>query len=291
MTLAVGIPYPVEGMAELAEPGWTPSRSIILATDSRWTWMHLDGHIDRVEDRATKMFPVDQRTIAVYAGDSQLGEECLGELRRRFGTGRLASSKLGRDNARDVFSQVYKTRCAARPRQLPAPQLYFILGTCTPEGRTELCYFSYEDGFLPKKRAKYNAIGWPDAVRHFHRLFKRNLDVALDEQRRLKQNPKWAQIVASFYSLTDQISPMDIAMYAVGAIREIIDDSLDPTVGGHVQCAIITPTSIDLPNMRYTTDPTNGGPGWTRATVNVGELKTFVPGILGIYDPHALPAV
>lgn len=284
MTLAVGIPYPVKGMAELAEPGWVPSRSIILATDSRWTWQFPDGHTE-VEDRGSKMFKVHERTIAVYAGESKLGEQCLGELRWSFRTGRLPTSKLGRDNARDVFSHVYKTRCASRGRQSTSPALYFVLGTCTPTGQTELCYFSYEDGFAPQVVTTYKAIGWTEAVRHFDSLFKSYLDIALDRERQLQE--RFPNVVGSFYSLNNQICPMEIAMFAAGAIREIIDNGLDYTVGGHVQCAIVNPSSIDLPTFKYTTDPTNEGPGWTRATVNPGELKTLT-NALGIYDPREL---
>ena len=284
MTLAVGIPYPVEGMAELAEPGWVPSRSIILATDSRWTWQFPDGHVE-AEDRASKMFRVHERTVAVYAGESKLGEQCLDELRWSFRTGRLPSSKLGRDNAQDVFSRVYKTSCASRGQQSIRPALYFVLGTCTPTEQTELCYFSYADGFVPQEVTTYKAIGWTEAVRHFDCLFKRNLRFALNQERQLQE--KWPSVVTSFYSLNNQIRPEHIAMFAATAIREIIDNGLDDTVGGHIQCAIIKPTSIDLPTFRYTTDPTNKGPGWTRATTHPGELKTLT-GALGIYDPREL---
>ena len=79
------------------------------------------------------------------------------------------------------------------------------------------------------------------------------------------------------------IKPDHVAIFITASLHSVIESELDKTVGGKIQCAVITAEGISLPKISYTPDPTNQGPGFTKVTPKPSELRTLT-GILGCYD-------
>ncbi len=78
-----------------------------------------------------------------------------------------------------------------------------------------------------------------------------------------------------------------VAILVSSRISSIIESGCDKTMGGMVQCALITAEECSfLPEISYTTDPSNEGPGWTRITARPDELRTVTvtSGTFGSYD-------
>lgn len=284
MTLAVCVKYPLKEIIALAPPSTSLPVAVVLASDSRWTWEYNDGRRE-YEDGAAKLFKVDDRTLAVYAGHSELGESCLGELRHRLSTGLADRDRLGRENASQTFQDVYGKYCLLNKLEgRNKPQLYFLLGTCSRNGQTELCYFTCNDEFTPQPYDEYEAIGTKQAVYSFHTYFQQLVNKSV--KRNWTTRSRHPQLpIAQMCPVP--IRPEEVAMMIAASIQKVIDSSEYLSVGGRVQCAIVTPKEATLLSQRFTTDPTNEGPGFTRATPRPGELESYTETI-GCYDPREL---
>jgi hypothetical protein len=99
----------------------------------------------------------------------------------------------------------------------------------------------------------------------------------------LSVRSRYSHIPASWMPMP--ILPEEIATLVTAVLSGIIERGFDKTIGGKIQCAIITSKGVAFPQISYSPDPTNEGPGWTRATAEAGELKRFttVSGMLGFY--------
>jgi len=75
-------------------------------------------------------------------------------------------------------------------------------------------------------------------------------------------------------------------MLVTAILDRIIEANSDATIGGMIQCAVITSKGVILPEISYSPDPTNEGPGWTRATARPCELirVTNVSGRFGLHS-------
>lgn len=277
MTLAIGAKYPWGELNKLFAPTARPPNAIILASDSRWTYK---SGTEPYEDVGTKLFKIDSHAGAVYAGGVVIGEQCLDELRWQLPRQRRSGSQLGRELAQKVFRRVYKTYLASKkwsPNKCP---LYILIGACNTLGGAELCLFEYWDDFVAKPVEGIRAIGMDDTVKQFDSILKSELKNQVEEKLSLRSR-LLKMPIANVVPMA--IEPHHVAIFITASLHNIIESDFDKTVGGKIQCAVITAEGISLPKLSYTPDPTNEGPGFTKVTPRPDELRTLT-GIFGCYD-------
>ena len=103
-------------------------------------------------------------------------------------------------------------------------------------------------------------------------------------EKELSLRRRWPTIpIADLGPVPIKADPHHVAMVIAGLLHNTIESELDKTVGGKVQCAVITAEGFSSLRISSTTDPTNEGPGFTRLTPKPHELST-VTGIFGCYD-------
>jgi hypothetical protein len=277
MTLAIGAKYPWGELNKLFAPTAKPPDAIILASDSRWTYR---SEAVPYQDIGTKLFSIGKHVGAVYAGGSQVGEECLDELRWQLRRQKGLGSQLGRDLAQKAFRGVYKTYLASKKWNPDECPLYILIGACNTLGEAELCLFEYQDDFMAKSVEGIKAIGMDNAVKQFDSILKNELKKQVDGELSLRR--RWSKIaIADLVPMP--IKPHHVAIFITSSLHNIVESQFDETVGGKIQCAVITTEGISLPKISYTPDPTNEGPGFTRVTPRLDELRTLT-GIFGCYD-------
>lgn len=277
MTLAVGAKYPWGELNELLAPTAEPPNAIILASDSRWTCR--SGAVP-YRDVGTKLFRIGKHVGAVYAGGSQVGEECLDELRRQLRRQKKPGSQLGRDLAQKAFRGVYRTYLASKKWSPDECPLYILIGACSTLGEAELCLFECQDDFVAKPVEGIRAIGMSSAVEQFYSILKSELKKQV--QRELSLRHRRPQIPIA-HLIPMSIEPHHVAIFITSSLHNIVESQFDETIGGKVQCAVITAEGISLPKISYTPDPTNEGPGFTRVTPRPDELRTLTE-TFGCYD-------
>ena len=277
MTLAIGAKYPWGELNKLFVPPAKPPSAIILASDSRWTYK--SGPVPYT-DVGTKLFAINNRVGAVYAGESQVGEKCLDELRWELGRQKRPGSQLGRELAQKTFRRVYKTYLASKKWTPDKCPLYILIGACNTLGEVELCLFEYWDDFVAKPLEGIHAIGRDNVAQEFKSVLESELKRQVEKELSLRRRRPTIPIPDL---VPVPIKADHVAMIIAGLLHNIIESELDKTVGGKVQCAVITAEGFSLPGISSTTDPTNEGPGFTRLTPKLHELST-VTGIFGCYD-------
>jgi hypothetical protein len=276
MTLAIGAKYPWGELNKLFVPAAKPLNAVILVSDSRWTY--IPGAV--YQDVGTKLFKIGKHVGAVYAGGSEVGEKCLDELRWQFRRQKRPGSQLGRDLAQKAFRRVYNTYLASKKLSSDECPLYILIGACNTLGEAELCLFEHRDDFVAKPVDGIRAIGMESAKEQFHSIFKSELKKQV--QRELSLRHRWPNIpIADLVPIP--IQPHHVAIFITASLHNIVESQFEETVGGKVQCAVITAEGISLPKISYTPDPTNEGPGFTRVTPRPDELRTLT-GIFGCYD-------
>jgi len=275
MTLAIGAKYPWGELNKLVTPTTKLPNAIILASDSRWT--DKSGPVPYYEDVGTKLFPIDSRTGAVYAGGAEIGERCLNELIWQLPRQKRLGSQPIRELAQKTFRRVYKTYLASKKWLPDKCPLNILIGNCDTSGEAELCLFEYKDNFVAKPLNATKALGWSNTVEKFQSLLNNKLKEEVEKELSLRCSYPTMPIAAL------PISPHHVAIFIAASLNSIVESEFDKTVGGKIQCAVITAEGFSLPEFRYTTDPTNEGPGFTKVTPEPHELKT-VTGIFGCYD-------
>ncbi len=282
MTIAVGVKYPWGDLSRLPPPNSKIPEAVILASDSRFSKKQPDGYVP-VLDIGTKLFQLGRDAAAVYAGISKVGEECFGELRWQLSQQNVLKSTHSKEIAQKTFRTVYKHQLALMKLEPGDAPLYILIGACNKRGQAELCSFNYATDFNPEPLAIPKALGWPDTVDRFKKLLREELNKNVEEQLSLRH--RYPQVpMASWVPMP--IKAEEVAILIISILSRIIESGSDKTIGGKLQCALINAEGVSLPEISYSPDPTNEGPGWTRATVNPHGLTTVtgISGIFGSYD-------
>jgi hypothetical protein len=284
MTIAVGAKYPWGDLSRLLPSGTSISEAIILASDSRFSRRLPSGPFFPSSNSGTKLFKLGRDVAAVYAGISRIGELCIDELRWKLSKQRNPNSTKSRELAQDTLKTTYRHHIALERLHPDEAPLYILIGACSKLGKAELYQFSHNNEFAPLPTAGLKAIGHPETTNTFYQLIQDDLNKKVEEQLNLRQ--KYPQIPFEHWSPMP-IKAEHIAILISAALSRIIESGSDHTVGGKIQCAVITNKGIILPEISYSTDPTNKGPGWTRVTTKPKELVT-VTGISGTFGFHSL---
>ena len=282
MTIAVGAKYPWGSLHRLYSSNTKIPEAVIIASDSRLSVKQGTDFIPQSEI-GTKVFQLGNDAVVAYAGISAVGEKCIDELRWKLSKKQAPSSSDSRKIAQDVFQTAYKhnlTLMRIRPDDAP---LYILIGACNKNGQAELYRANCPD-FILEPIIGLNAIAWLNTKNSFFSLLNDELNKQVEAELSLRQ--RFPQIpIANLVPM--QIKPEDVAMLIVSALSRIIEVGTDKTIGGKIQCAIVTKEGIVFPQISSTTDPTNQGPGWTVATAKQEELIT-VTGISGLFGFYHL---
>lgn len=279
MTLAIGAKYPWDELNKLLPPNSNLPEAVILASDSRFSRKLPCGYVPS-SNIGTKLFKLGRDAGAVYAGISEVGEKCLDELRWKLSRQRTPNSRQSRELAKRTFQDVYKHYLATERLKPDDAPLYILIGTCDTRGQAELYRFSYAANFNPEPITGLKALGWPDTVSRFDNLLKNELQKKVEGELSLRR--RYPQIpIATWVPMP--IKADHVAILMVASLNNIIESGSDKTVGGMVQCAVITSEGISLPEISSTTNGTNKGPGWTRVTARPEELIT-VTGMFSFYN-------
>lgn len=264
----------------MLKQGDITAEAIVLASDSRWTYP--DGCY---KDYGTKLFQLGGDAGAVYAGKSALGELCLTGLRNRLKAQQVPHSsyfqKIAQQTFQEVYKQVSKGICQSER------VLYMLLGVCESSGKAELYRFRFDTDFEPEQLAGIQAIGCREPGKIFGKLLEHELNRRVREElsSRRRHQKDLAYLNKLGLKIPIPITPYDIAMTAGYSLNAIIESNVSNLVGGKLQCAVITKEDGFQPlSLAYTTDPTNEGPGFTRATVQQSKLETAIPGLFGCYS-------
>lgn len=280
MTLSIGIKYPVKQLNRLLEQGDVTAEAIVLASDSRWTYPN--GHC---EDYGTKLFQLGSDAGAVYAGKSALGELCLTGLRNRLKAQQVPRSSYFQKIAQQTFQEVYKQVSKGIPQSERV--LYMLLGVCESSGKAELYQFRFDIDFEPERVKGIQAIGCQPPVMIFRKTLKHELNRRVREELSVRRRHRedLAYLNKLGFRVPIPITPYDIAMIAGYSLNTIVGSNVSKFVGGKLQCAVITKEDgFQLLSLHYTIDPTNEGPGFTRATIQQSKLETVIPGTFGCYS-------
>ena len=283
MTIAVGAKYPWGSLNRLLPSGFKVPEAVILASDGRISRKQSSDYTPE-RDVGTKVFQLGRDAVAVYAGISVIGEKCIDELRRRLSKQHPPNSVKSRKIAQEVFQTVYKHNLALTKVSPDDAPLYVLIGACNKRGQAELYKASYASHFRLKPVSGLNVAAWPDTKNSFNSFLSGELNKQVENELSLRQ--RFLKIpIASWVPMP--IKAEQVAILIVAILSRIIETGMDKTIGGMVQCAIVTNEGVTFPKVSSTTNGTNQGPGWTRATANQKELKS-VTGISGLFSFYHL---
>jgi len=282
VTIAVGAKYPWGHLAKLIPAGYGIPEAVILASDSRFS-VRSSGGFTTASDIGTKLFKLTKDAAAVYAGISRVGETCLNSLRWELRRQNNSSSARSRKIAQKTFRSVYRQQIASMKLRAEDAPLYVLVGACGKHGQAELYLFSYANNFEPESLTGLKTLAWPETAKVFKSLLDNELDRAVENIQNQRSNSRQIPMVL--------LDPMPIvadhvAIFISASLNRIIQSGSDRTISGLIQCALITARGVSTPQIAYTTDPSNEGPGWIKVTAKPSELKTVtgVSGIFGLYN-------
>ena len=186
---------------------------VVLAADSRSTTLDAAGKIDTITDDSIKLLPVRGDMGVLTHGIREIGFNGISALSEAFP--RRDESRMERiiHRAQEIFIEVDRAWGAAHPafRRSQGDVGFLLVGFDVLKGRYRMFCFS-SPGYLSRHINKPYAIEgkWPVTRDLAQRLFKCNLSV------------------------------LAVCALALFFIRATADT--DPSVGGHPQLAILSPS-------------------------------------------------
>ena len=268
MTLSIAAKYPWGALRKLAVFEKDLQQAIIFVTDSRWTKYYPNNQYD-FEDVGTKFFGLTDDSGVVYAGDVQSGEQCVTELRKKLGTKKERSFKLSMYTAQQTFQRVYNYH--KRSRKTKVFPLWFLIGVCDKVGNASLMSFS-SPKFIPIFIEGIYGIGVRKAYLDFEKTLNDEIERVVKAE--FSERSRFPALQTLQVSIKDNSET--IGMLIAGVMhQQVIGNAGYSTIGGPIQFAIIDREGINMPELRWTKNPTNDGDPWLRATAEPGEITTY----------------
>ena len=179
---------------------------------------------------------------------------------------------------------VYKHQIAIMELRPDDAPLYILVGACNKRGQSELYMASYATDFKLLPLTGLNAVAWSETKDRFNSLLNSELNKQVERELSLRR--RYPKVPLTSW-VPMPIGGEQVAILLTAILSNIIESGSDRTIGGMVQCALVTSEGVSFPEISYTTDGTNRGPGWTRATAKPSELIT-VTGISGLFGFYHL---
>jgi hypothetical protein len=247
MTIAIGAKYPWGVLNNLPPRGFIVPEAIILASDSRFSKNTPNGYIVS-SDFGAKIFQIGNDVAGVYAGACAPAEECFYEFSEALDYYERPDSNANTVLAQKIFYSVYKHYLAIHKLKPEDAPLYVLLGACNKNSHAELYSLRYDTNFVAEPITGIKALGWPISLRKFESSFNTGLTNNVDEH--LSIRLYYPQIPIA------QISPMPIpvehiALLVGATLDSVINSNRDATIGGQIQCAIISSSGVSFPEISY----------------------------------------
>ena len=281
MTVAVGAKYPWGVLKELIPQGIVVSEAIILISDSRFSRKFTTGY-EKYSDSGTKLFQLGNDVACVYAGDCEIGEKCVDELRFKLSRQRNPNSANSLKITQDTLNSVYNHEVVRRSLYPNAAPLYLLVGVCNRQGVAELYRFSYNENFKPVWIDGYDILGWPETAARFKELLSTKLKEDVENELSLRKKHPQLPIA--------QLCPMpikdgNVALIMTAILSNVVEEGSDARIGGKIQSAMVTMDGVSYQNASYSRNPINPNPDWTRATADYANLETItgISGTIGVY--------
>jgi hypothetical protein len=255
MTLCIGLKYPWGVMGGINPPLGARSTAIILATDSRWVFGKANS---APVDKAQKLFPIARNAVAVYAGASELAEECIRKLKYLAPQPSSSKRTLNGQMVQKRFMDTYQEYVADRRFAHGKPDVDIMIGVFEEPFGGELIRFRSSSDFAPEKTEGIQTIGVLGAGQMFRQEFQHIV--------KSKSNQASSHI--------SRIKVADVFMWIAAALEKVKASEYGKVIEGWTECVVIDKSGVYCPNIKYTTDPTNEGPGFTRVTPHKGEIGT-----------------
>lgn len=283
MTIALGSRYPWRSFSQILPPGTFMRESIILMSDSRICRKEPNGYV-KDSDVGAKLFVLNEDTAAAYAGTCRVGELCVENIRTQLpGRSEQILSSIW-EIAQETFQDTYTTNIRLSPGEAP---LYILIGTCNKQGQSQLFHFSYNNGFIPEEVTGLKVVAWPETKSQFENLLNNEVDKRLGNAiwyRRSRQHQP--EVPPASWLPVIEFEAEKALMLMTAMLKSVIDSSSDETIGGMVQCILITSKGLSFPGISYSHDPGKQVAEWHRVTAEPHELRTITPisGVLGSYS-------
>jgi hypothetical protein len=281
MTVAVGAKYPWGVLKDLIPQGIVIPEAIILISDSRFSRKIPTGY-EKHSDSGTKLFQLGNDVACVYAGDCEIGEKCVAELRFKLSRQRNPNSTTSLRITQDTLNGVYSLEVAKRGLTPNDAPLYLLVGVCNKQGIAKLYEFTYSEGFRPKSAEGFVILGMSETRTRFGDLLSSKLKEEVENELSLRK--KHPQIPIA------QLCPMpikdgNVALIMTAILGNVVEEGSDPTIGGRIQSAMVTMEGVSYQNASYSRNPINPNPEWTRATADYANLITItdISGTIGVY--------
>ncbi len=252
-----------------------------MISDSRFSRKIPTGY-QKHSDSGTKLFQLGNEVACVYAGDCEIGEKCVNELRFKLSRQRHPNSTDSLKLTQDTLNSVYNREVAKRGLNPNESPLYSLIGVCNKQGMAELYRFSYSENFQPVSIEGYDILGWPETAARFGDMLSSKLKEDVENELSLRK--KHPQIPIA------QLCPMpikdgNVALIMTAILSNVVEEGSDPTVGGKIQSAMVTMEGVSYQNASYSRNPINASPEWTRATPDYANLTTItgISGTIGVY--------
>jgi len=230
MTIAVGAKYPWGVLEELIPQGIVVPEAIILISDSRFSREIPTGY-EKYSDSGTKLFQLGNDVACVYAGDCEIGEKCVDELRFKLSRQRNPNSANSLKITQDTLNSVYNHEIVRRGLYPNAAPLYLLVGVCNRQGIAELYRFSYNKDFKPVWIEGYDILGFPETAARFKELLFTKLKEDVENELSLRKKHPEIPIA--------QLCPMpikdgNVALIMTAILNSVVEEGSDATVGGQI---------------------------------------------------------
>lgn len=254
MTIAVAATFPWGLLRKVVTsmPGGSIPGGVILATDSRWTYG--DRPPEDVGQKLWKLAP--ERGIgAIFAGDVRAAEEALDLAEQRLKSITQTSPSTVAPVISNALLDTYEAHSRKRDSVHP---LYVLVGMANIRGEGILIKYNYANDFVPVFVVGTEAIGTPSACRKFRDKLP-DIDAAL-----LPRNGgSWS---------------LDIDEWALHLVANIfyavIEPGDEPTVGGGIQIATISPKGWNELAIDRTPNPDDPA-AWEQISADTDKLKKW----------------
>lgn len=219
MTLTVGVVCPWPAFADRLRPyGLGVDPFVVLATESRWSTQSR-GVTRKLHDKGKKLYKLDERVAAAFAGDVTAGHDAIRLLERKLRQTNGRSWKSVRSLAEESVRKVYRREQKNR-RGEPCGPLHVLVSCANEREGVDLFYCGTNSGFRAKSSVTVETCGDQIASKAFRATLTHGLRRLYEDVQFFIQPSEWGCAISA---------SVDSATRTTGE-----------TVGGKVQLILVT---------------------------------------------------
>lgn len=252
MTVCIAVTVPCKALNPLRRPLEFSEPGIVLAADTRFSWVD-DSRVVKVVDDGIKIWPLSDWAIAGFSGDVELGEVALFSMR-------LSLRRLGFRNHNKI-AQGTQTWFLYYERNLGRDPKPTEVVLCTYDAAIDgffLYVLSSQDSFRPKRREGVWPIG--SGTKRFIQAFRGEVDHYTSRWEASAQAGRLVQIGENVafeawkpgdcYS----VKLIEVASLVLATLDSVLRKADLATVGGLVQAFMLLNTGWVILGSRRRSD-------------------------------------